>query len=140
MTTKQSTKIPTSKATNAHALLTSVRRLILEEPKRYNQRTTLIVKGLDASFNDGFRFPRCGTIGCVAGWIISLKPNQSNAGETVTTRARHILGLTDVQHLELFNGGAADGRPQTKDHAIAGAKHIAKFQRKYRVQLLAKKV
>lgn len=139
--------IPRSKAKTAYGLLSEVARLILEEPKCYNQRTWVCL------VTDGFpspaEFPACGTIGCVAGWVTTLKIPDKVAATTrygggrsklVMYQAQDILGLDSLQNEELFDGDAARGEPCTRQYARSGASHIRRFQRKYRAQLLAKKV
>lgn len=129
--------IPKSRAKTAYTLLTEVRELILSEPLRYNQRDWLS----RVEEHEGVcLFPKCGTVGCVAGWVATLKEGRSFDWAKSADLARPILGLSYDQGEELFNGGAVRGTSQTVEHAKAGAQHIAAFQKKYRAQLLAKKV
>ena len=60
----KSQAIPTSKAKTAHELLGEVRRIILAEPLRYDQTSTLMY--VDPKEKPD-RYPACGTVGCVAG-------------------------------------------------------------------------
>lgn len=129
--------IPKSRAKTAYGLLSEIRALILAEPKRYDQ-TTFIARENDAwSFVLGLKMPACGTVGCVAGWVATLKGPRDFSYEDASMIAEDILG---VPCHDLFNGGAVKQRPQTAAHAKAGAHHIAKFQKEHRAQLLAKKV
>lgn len=130
------TQIPKSKAKNAYELLSEVRALIVAEPKRYDQ-TTFIYRA-DDRFLD-LEMPSCGTVGCVAGWVATLKGPRKFDYEDTHTIAERILG---VDCYELFNGGAirVSAEPQTAAHAKAGAAHIRRFQKAHRAQLLAKKV
>lgn len=135
MTTQQ---IPKSKAKNAFDLLSEVQRLILAEPKRYNQAVWLS----HGSPKTDPAYPSCGTIGCVAGWVATLKGAQSTAAKHTVERATEVLGLSKDQVWDLFDGGALDAtaRPGTLTYARAGVRHIRRFQKAHREQLLAKKV
>lgn len=144
MTTKA---LPKSKAKTAYGLLSEVRRLILAEPKRYDQTTYVARVGgagrsadLDAI---GLKRPDCGTVGCVAGWVATLKAERAFASELTGLVAANILGLDQEQRGELFRGNALGNikaSKQTKRYAVAGAAHIAKFQEKHAKQLKAKAV
>lgn len=131
--------IPKSRAKTAYGLLSEIRALILAEPKRYNQRDTLVLR--EHSYMVAQEFPACGTIGCVAGWTVALKaqrPSRHIGG--IMAFAQRKLGLTGFQADQLFDGSAAAGTVQTLSHAKSGAAHIARFQKANRAQLLAKKV
>ena len=144
--------IPKSKAKNAYDLLAEIRDLILEEPRRYNQRRwRMPLREIEAT-----RQPDCGTVCCVAGWVESLKfkkrsPLDGDWGFSdapVFRRGVRVLGLTEGQGRELFDAHAADDpdrlyQPdsvQTVAHARRGAAHIRRFQKKYAAQLKAKRV
>lgn len=136
------TKIPKSKAKTAYGLLGEIRALIVAEPKRYNQRDTLAIRGTEITGGyDDETFPRCGTIGCVAGWVTMLTAKDPSRVEDVVGFAQRTLGLDGEQEYALFNSEAA-GRTRggSQEHAQSGADHIASFQRKHRTQLLVKKV
>lgn len=135
--------MPKSKAKTAYGLLSEIRKLILEEPKRYDQTGWLIRGKRYAASIYGDMAPACGTVGCVGGWVQALKGR--SAGRT--------LGLNYQQQVELFDGAAAGKRWEFSDggssrvtvatvraHARRGAKHIARFQKKYSAQLKAKRV
>jgi hypothetical protein len=146
--------MPKLKATNAYDLLTQVRELILEEPLRYNQEVWLKKKGVDYRH----QFPACGTVGCVAGWVVALvRPGGSAYDVDVNVAAKHILGLGWAPAAELFDGDAVDRLfveqqhddndddwlgpyPQTAEYAALGAEHILRFQEKYAEQLKAKAI
>lgn len=139
--------MPKSKAKTAYGLLSEIRKLILEEPKRYNQ-TDWLTRGADRieALYGKDAAPSCGTVGCVAGWVTALKgdPDDSTAWPHVV--ADRVLGLSEfgINQLELFRGSAAGDRGHTpgarKAHARRGAAHIARFQKKYAKQLKAKRV
>lgn len=133
------TRIPKSKAKTAYGLLSEVRTLILAEPLRYNQVSWL--ERQSEAIETETVFPACGTVGCVAGWVSTLVRGDTFSWSETGPVATLALGLSDQQADELFAASAAGyGRRQTARHAAAGAKHIAAFQKKYRRQLLAKKV
>lgn len=143
--------IPKSKAKNAHELLSEVAALILAEPKRYSQHRYLSLRE-DAHRFTETKFPACGTVGCVAGWVVALKgtAGRRTPYSSIAPRAIDILGLTGEQSGELFHADALTevltdpgGRypdPQTREHARAGVRHIRKFQKANRAQLLAKRI
>lgn len=130
--------LPKSKAKNAYDLLSEISALIIEEPKRYNQGIYVSRAGKDG--DPYYAYPSCGTIGCVAGWVTTLRSEFQLNGRSVGDFAKHILGLTENQACELFDGSVIDGRPQTVAYAKRGAAHIADFQEQYEHQLKAKSV
>lgn len=139
--------MPVSKAKTAYGLLSEIRKLIIEEPKRYDQwgwRRLL-------SQSDAFA-PACGTVGCVGGWICVLKGYPFGDSDS-TKFAYKILGMNgDVVWNELFDADLAGLRWEQRGndsvvtmrairaHARRGAAHIARFQKKYAKQLKATKV
>ena len=134
--------IPTSKAKTAYGLLSEVRRLILEEPLRYCQGDWLkrLEDYSDANSQYAPTFPACGTIGCVAGWVATLKGPTNQRYSLVSEVAESILGINSTQAEVLFNGSAVGGTSQTREHAKAGATHIANFMQKHAAQLKATRV
>ncbi len=132
--------MPTSKAKTAYGLLSEICKLITEEPKRYAQMIWIARKSNEHE-SCGMNFPPCGTVGCVAGWVATLKGPQQFEGSAVSTIASRVLGLrSDEQNRELFDAKAVNGRIQTTEYAAEGVKHIRRFQQKYASQLKAKKV
>lgn len=135
--------IPKSKAKTAYSLLSEVCAVIAAEPLRYDQWTWGRREG-DMSPDDltfhAYVFPACGTVGCVAGWVATLKSKRDFDMNNAGTIARRILGLGGKDAGELFSPEAARGASQSTAHAAAGVKHIRRFQKKHRAQLLAKKV
>lgn len=118
--------IPKSKAKTAYGLLSEISALILAEPKRYNQDTWRYSQ----SPSDGG--PACGTVGCIAGWVATLKPKKYMG---VWSNADEVLGLNDQQSGELFIAADVKGNFQTARHARSGAAHIRRFQKQYASQL-----
>lgn len=134
---KKKSALPESKATNAYELLDEVRALILAEPKRYDQGRWISKLPDDKArqrLYDVKSFPACGTIACVAGWIVMLK--DPTAGDVQDT-AEHILNIDSETAFELFSSEAVRGAAQTLSHATNGAAHIRRFQNKYAAQLKA---
>jgi hypothetical protein len=146
--------MPVSKARTAYGLLSEIRKLILEEPKRYDQTAW---KRDQCGIQKDLA-PACGTTACVAGWVTVLKGNAAlNSGSwneaedrpAISCEAQGILGIADQQAWELFDGDAAGYRwlpsggetsSRIKAHANRGVKHITRFQQKYAKQLKAKRV
>lgn len=139
--------VPTSRAKTAYGLLSEVRRLILAEPKRYSQGTWLQrAASTTPDLMPVGGFPSCGTVGCVAGWVATLKRPRRWFNPLVSGLiARRVLGLSEDQADLLFDGDAAyqrnpDADSQTAAHARAGAAHIYSFQKKFATQLRAKRL
>jgi hypothetical protein len=143
--------MPVSKAKTAYGLLSEIRKLILKEPRRYNQETWL-----DRS--PELRAP-CGTTACVAGWVNVLRGDPKLSGHAerdgqdvfpIEESATAILGITQKQASGLFNGDACGSRYDDREwgeteqkvqkHAKRGAAHIERFRQKYAKQLKAKRV
>lgn len=142
-------KMPTSRAKTAYGLLDEVKELILARPKRYDQER--FIKRLNgtngADFLKPSQAPACGTVGCVAGWVATLKRGDTFLYNETPGIAADILGLEPEQRSELFSGSAlycgSDTytlKHGTARYAKAGAEHITRFQKKYAKQLKAKRV
>ena len=146
-------KIPTTRATTAYGYLTAIAKLVLEEPKRLDM--SLVVMrgaGIERYITERFwanpaqkvKTPSCGTVGCIAGWALTLagqtSENEYNMG--MMDEARELLGLDFVQEAELFMPKHLTGARHTqgKAHAKATVKHIKAFQAKYAAQLKATKI
>lgn len=140
--------MPKSKAKTAYGLLSEIRRLILEEPERYDQNQYLLTKEAFSWKFEQPSAPACGTIGCVAGWTCALKGLRWPRNEAVLDQARIILGVDEAAATSLFRFDAVplrspslfEKRVTPQRHARLGARHIAKFQKKYAAQLKAKRV
>lgn len=150
-TSKKAAPIPTCRATTAYGWLSFVRQLILDEPKRYHQSTYIARRDgaghADDPEADGRQMfpgglPACGTVGCVAGWVATLSTSRLFSYFQTEHIARRVLGLSEEQSHELFDGGAlhTSATPQSAAYARVGARHIAAFQKKYAKQLKATKV
>ncbi len=135
-------------AKTAYGVLQFIRRLILEEPKRYDQRIALAIEGADGLWDNHapYEMPACGTVGCVAGWTTALLSPSPTRIVSPVNYARLKLGLTSSQVFELFDAGAATKMTneycysQSRGHAEQGALLIQQFCQKYAKQLKAKKV
>lgn len=135
MARKRTAPIPKSKAKNAFDLLSEIAALALEEPKRMRMG----IWGGRASREDyanlrANQMPSCGTVGCIGGWTMTLKPRGRFATE--------ILGLDFDQANDLmFANGLVDADGQgTAKHARMVAAHIRRFQTEHAKQLKAKRV
>lgn len=139
---------PISKAKNAYDLLKDVQKVILAEPKRYNQGywgenlrdhgTPSEVRKQIREHNLAFsldKLPDCGTIACVAGWIHTLRrlPGDIRFCEYA---AQEQLG---VDTFKLFKSSAlaTDALSGTLAYAKAGVKHIQKFMDDHEDELKA---
>jgi hypothetical protein len=137
--------MPVSKAKTAYGLLSEIRKLILEEPRRYDQGAWLLNDEDSFSFKYGSdalaAVPACGTIGCVAGWVVALQ-RRTPHDFMIATEAADILGLTSEQRTSLFRPNASGDREKIgpERHAQRGAAHIARFQHKHAAQLRAKRI
>lgn len=140
------TALPTSRAKTAYGLLSEIRRLILAEPKRYNQKRYLErvdanSPWIDAGVLSASDAAPCGTRACVAGWVVTLQHGADATYLSAAVDAQEILGLDCDAADALFAGHAAGTTtPGTKAHAKAGAAHIARFQKQHAAQLKATRV
>lgn len=133
-------KMPKSRAKTAYGLLSEVKQLITEEPLRLDM--SLVCRASKKAISAaGLVAPDCGTVGCIAGWVQTLKGNRRTTNDF--RRASKILGLKDEdQEDALFCPDALmfDYTTQTAGHAYKTVKHISRFQKKYSAQLKAKRV
>lgn len=143
---------------NAYELLGQICRIIKEDPTRYNQEMWAEIRPdlrddlneelkryLQMGWNREYarRKPACGTVGCVAGWTALMTlPVKMVPQVDTSAHAAKVLGLTNNQAAELFDGDAAgEAYEQTpREHAEAGIKHIRAFMKKHEKKLKAKKV
>lgn len=120
----------------AARLLRKVAAHILEEPKRYDQNEVLWRwepgELFSYSYTGTYKAPKCGTIGCLAGWVCVLSLGAEKAADYIRPIefASQKLGLTSAQELSLF-GTVTDWPVQFSERYMA-----AKTQRQ--VALLAK--
>lgn len=147
------TFVPKSDATNAYDLLTDVIQAILEEPKRFCMLSWRMTKGAElfnelqftdpdggASRTHTVTYPRCGTVGCIAGWIYTLAPKTSACG-TISTRAREIIGgsmhgpLAGAVDSLFYKFYESKAMPQSQQYAEDYAVVIREFQAKWEREL-----
>lgn len=130
-------KIPVSKAKTAYGLLSEIAALSLAEPKRMRMGVFLATNVTSGDWGD--EMPACRTIGCIAGWTTVLT---KSGGGDVSEEARLALGLTTQQSVELFlyKRLCQSFGQGTARHSRRVVSHIRRFQKKYKAQLLAKKV
>lgn len=146
------TEVPTSTATNAYDLLTDVVKAVLAEPKRLNMGRWLLVT--KTQLMGISRVPSCGTVGCLAGWLVTLTAppakrrflaETGNRGielSTVPHAAAQVLGseweaygddfASDIR--ELFRN-TSTYPPGTRDHAREVARLVRSFQGRWKEQL-----
>jgi hypothetical protein len=107
------------------ALLKKVKKHILAEPKRINMNTW----GRDS--DEGEPQPACGTVGCIAGWIVFLSKPKSKwdfwKSSDIRSEATRLLRMKDWQVDGLFSPYGVYGEPGTRDHAKSVAKRIDYF-------------
>lgn len=154
--------LPTSRAKTAYGLLAAICKLIVAEPKRYNQDYYLISNNnkpesfLAERWRAAGRMPACGTVGCVAGWAVQLKFPEQAVGidrlSNTAMTAREMLGLSSEQGYDLFDHTAlgkvakteaeiaALVAPGTEAYAALGVKHIRQFMAANKQQLKAKRI
>lgn len=144
-------KLPESVKTADDLLGFIQTEVIDKEPLRYNQHDWLVVRSLDddTGLVSTGEWPSCGTVGCVAGWVVALMADRFGVDplgfETMGT-AERILGIEGYDAQILFSGSAADKDPyyhvhqpeQTRDHADRGISHIAHYRKRHHDKLTAK--
>lgn len=156
---------PTSGATNAYQLLGDVCAAVEEEPKRLWMSNWLlrgkdeIESAISGSFNDRpvpTEAPSCGTMGCVAGWVVALHSPHSRLdpeekAEDIVLGKRDFYAdpdfgteeydrYTDLRNLFLDDFPEDRGiKPGTKAYVRHVVKRIKAFMRKHKVALVARK-
>ena len=169
--------VPYSTATNADELLADVVRVILEEPARMNMsswallqdslaRQILACARYEWSTEYHAAAPACGTVGCVAGWVVFLhdhevlkeaeQPEERLA--TIPERAAVILGFdplgADGIHSRALVSGPSlwhelftacipaldDFKPGTREYANVVVARILEFRARHQERLLAQPV
>lgn len=148
-------KVPYSDAKTAYTLLSDVIRTILEEPKRVHMDNWLLQgEGVkDFLYRKGvldIGGPACGTIGCISGWITTLKPNanvSSIAGEDIIAPYIGWGGGIDGAYLRrqemreaadaMFMDTTVDATYGTRKYARIVAGRIRKFQKVWAKDLKA---
>lgn len=144
------TKIPTSRAKTAYGLLSEIAALAIEEPKRMRMGDWR-VRRATASVEPDLGFPACGTVGCIAGWAVTLRRVRLRFHESIFggrykehegDAAERLLGLTSEQSVALFKPQdlVKDPCQQTPEHARKVVAHIRRFQKAHRAQLLKTRI
>lgn len=87
-------------------LLRKIKKHILEEPKRLAMDYTLLIKP-DRYGIPKARMPKCGTIGCIAGWACVLSGMTPEVADKlpeglIYKKAREVLRLTEEEGFRLF--------------------------------------
>lgn len=119
------------KSKNPVVILKHVIKAIEEEPKRYDQGTFIEIKNTKSTFREDEDFPGCGTICCVAGWTNIIAGRGRLRYSRQERSAQNVLGLTECEADELFDGSAPGIRDRSdvtpEEHAADGIKHIKRF-------------
>lgn len=105
-------------------LLRRIGRYILAEPKRVDMSIFLIHK--NTSTDIVYTFPKCNTVGCIAGWACALNELYPERVSEIEARAAELLGLDAEQANRLFYSNPG-GTPQTKRYAQGVVRIIEKF-------------
>lgn len=114
--------LPVSRATNALELLEEVIKLIEEEPLRYNQGDWLqrIRQFYLSPGSAPISTPACGTVGCVAGWVVILIQDVPGYASDAAHFAEGILGITRSQRYDLFDGAAVSRQYVRENPEVLG--------------------
>lgn len=143
--------IPKSKAHNAYQLLNDVVALVREEPRRLYMPAWIVRGKYTLRQALGRRQPpRCGTVGCVAGWVVILHDGVKKApveDTRIEDRAEEILGLqpylVGADWNQLVTGEVRDDTgtrilPGSRRYVDAVVDRIRRFQGKYEAVLRAR--
>lgn len=149
ITNRKDSAVPKSNASTAYGLLSDICTLITDEPKRMRMgdwHTSLVDLTDEAK-------PKCGTVGCIGGWIETLRPRRAalRFGVDTLEYAGKVLGFDATYAgddpdseaiMDLFlNQKLTNAKPQgTPKHAAAVVRHIRKFQQKHARRLRAHKI
>ena len=89
------------------ALLERVKAHILEEPRRLDMDIFVRTAGVREICPTAY-WPKCGTVGCIAGWAVMLVKGREETirldliGGRVGGVAQELLGISGAEHMELF--------------------------------------
>ena len=121
---------PLTALISTYDLLTRIKEIFLEEPLRCRMNGYLWERGKASPFIT--EWPRCGTVGCIAGWagVLLNRGDRADFGE---------LGLNYRDYTELFypsvKGSGFDYQTeedqQTPAYARMVATHIERFQARH---------
>jgi hypothetical protein len=120
----------------AAKLLREVQAHILEEPRSFD-----LEKYLELAEKDDPSGPPCGTVACIAGWVVMLGDKSFVPDSLLQTyasiplRAQKLLGIGEMQSLKLFLGvnwprefrvqyGFAIGKPAEAAVAVRRIDHF----------------
>jgi hypothetical protein len=114
-------------------LLRRVAKHILAEPKRLDM--AYFIDRVTDPKGVAHKMPPCGTVGCIAGWAVTLSTTERVAYGRIATRAAKFIGIGDVVAQRLFYPGQwpeefsriNEYRAQTVRHARLTAKRIEHF-------------
>lgn len=135
------------KRITAAELLRQIRALVLEEPRRLNMKTWIAayegrVRRNDFNYplTDTSRLPACGTVGCIAGWGLTLlrRPNERLLAVKAQRVMSTVLGEQQMARwggvpaiFSPYHDNVANTTPGTVAHARAVAKRIGNYLREH---------
>lgn len=96
-------------------LLRRVERHILKEPKRYEQNAVIDVGTPNTESEFNRRYPACGTIACIGGWITVLttkKPLKPGTHYLRFRKMARLLRVTEEQVIRLCEYTWGTGWPE----------------------------
>lgn len=109
-----------TKARNAVELLGEVKAIIRKEPRRCFMHEWKVNNKYMKQKHD-LDGPECNTVGCIAGWIIMLKPGTAReVSYDPALQAAEILGVRHYAALRLFLGQYPYTFPQSTDYGTPG--------------------
>lgn len=138
-------KLPVSKAKTAYGLLSEIAALAIAEPKRIRMSKWLATQTVK---DYGASAPACGTVGCIAGWgavLVGTKKERAAMlsgyfGVDGLGIAGRIFGLSKDATYSLCTTDGMCFTEGTPPHAREVIHRIRRFQKRYKAQLLAKRV
>lgn len=147
---KATAAVPRIRAKTPIGILKAVIKLIREEPRRYYQsdwiRTYPVWRLNKRGVGGKASMPPCGTVCCVAGWVVvgkraAYEPVEYLEHLDAFSGAKSALGLSDSQASRLFDGLAVSNQRRfeqrkgampvigTRAYAETGIRHIERFMR-----------
>ena len=123
--------------TTSWEVLERLKALAKDDPRRINMRAFLYTRD-DALPPDAFKWPECGTVGCLSGWVSILLRHKEHDLPSV----EEALGLTfSTGSHELFYPSWYHSATQYNTRTIQQVlDHITQFQAKYEQQLRSHRI
>ena len=127
----------------AYGLLGQVARHILAEPLRYYQNCFLETRVDEIEDVMHGRVPVCGTMACIAGWMVLLNDGPKRMPRFVADRtdaqiiSRRAVELLGMYPGDLFDEDTVCGISGTPEYAKEGAERIYAFMEEHKEHLKA---